>query len=64
MAPKWNIKCLLLQAITFFLGDNVVNSYDNIVDEGDKILLYIEGYTSNLDGSSLNVQVSILVVIQ
>ncbi len=48
----------VLQAITFSLGESVVNVYDNIVSEEDEIVLYVEGYMSN-DGSGRSDQVSI-----
>ncbi len=53
-----HVELFFLQAITFSLGDGVVNVYDNIVSEEDEILLYVEGYMS-IDGSGRSNQVSI-----
>lgn len=44
------------QTITFSLGSRVLNSYDNIVNEDDEIILYVEGFVSN-SGSGMTNQV-------
>ena len=36
-----------LQIITFELGQSIVNTYDNILDAGDTIILNIGAYISN-----------------
>ncbi len=53
-----HVELFFLQAITFSLGESVVNVYDNIVSEEDEILLYVEGYMS-IYGSGRSNQVSI-----